>query len=75
MTNLLLRITFEDLLDLIRQLPPDQKRIVRQQIDADWSTRFGAALDAIQADIPPGISDDETQDDIDRAIGEVRARS
>lgn len=73
MVDLLLRVNFDDLLDLIKQLPPDQKRIIRQEIDADWSTRFEQALNAIHTDIPPGIPDEEAEADIEQAIREVRS--
>ena len=73
MSDVMLRISMADLLDLFAQLPSDQKRLVRQRIDEDWATRFGQALDAIHAEIPAGIPDDEAEADIEQAIRDVRS--
>ncbi|MBN1203101.1 MAG: hypothetical protein JXJ20_14725 [Anaerolineae bacterium] len=72
MSDLMLKIDLDDLFELIKQLSPEQRRLVRQRLDLDWSTRFAQALDAIQADIPPAITDDEAAAAIEQAVREVR---
>lgn len=72
MIDMKLRISFDDLLKLLNQLDPEQKRQVRERLDEDWATRFGQALDEIHADISNTVSPDEAEDDIERAIREVR---
>ena len=74
MADLMLRISLDDLLDLIAQLPSEQKRLVRQRLDEDWSARFGQALDAIHADMTTHVSDNELEAEIEQAIREVRSR-
>jgi hypothetical protein len=65
-------VKFDDLLKVIEQLPSDQKQIIRQRLDEEWSARFSAALAAIHADLPIGISDEELNADIQAAIDETR---
>jgi hypothetical protein len=73
LSTVMLPIKFEDLLELVTRLSPEQKRMLRQRMDEDWSARFGKALDAIHAEIPPDISEEEAQTDIEEAIHQVRA--
>lgn len=75
MIDMRLSVSLDDLLRAINQLDPEQKRMVRQQLDDDWAVRFGQAIDAIRADIPSGISADEVEADIEQAIREVRDQS
>ena len=65
-------INLDELLKMIDELPPEQKRAVRQHLDEDWSARFRQALDAIHADMPAGIPDDEVDADVEAAIRESR---
>jgi hypothetical protein len=68
-------IKFDDLLKVVDTLSPEQKRLLRQRIDETWSTRFGKALDDLQADLPTGLSEDEIQADIEAAIRDVRSKN
>jgi hypothetical protein len=72
MSTVMLPIRFEDLLELVTRLSPEQKQMLRQRMDADWSARFGQALDAIHAEIPPDVSEEDAQADIEEAIRQVR---
>lgn len=65
-------VRFEDMLKMLLDLPPEQKRIIRERLDEDWAARFGNALDRIHDDIPSGLSDEETQADVEAAIEESR---
>jgi hypothetical protein len=65
-------VNFDDLLELIDQLSSQQKQIIRQRIDEDWSRRFRAALDDIHQDMPTHISEEEVERDIEAAIEETR---
>jgi hypothetical protein len=62
-------------LELIDQLPPTEKLLVRRHLEQDWAERLAALLDRIQAGAPTGISDDEVAADVAEAIREVRAGS
>ena len=68
-------VQFDDLLRVIDQLSAEQKRIIRQRLDEEWSARFGDALDSLHADMPTDISDVEVQSDIVADIDEVRRDS
>jgi hypothetical protein len=65
-------VKFDDLLSVIEQLPAEQKQIIRQRLDVEWSERFGAALAAVHADMPVSIPQDELEADINAAIDDVR---
>ncbi len=65
-------VRFDDMLKMLLNLPPEQKRIIRQRLDEDWAARFGNALDAIHDDLPDGLSDEEIQADIEAAIEQSR---
>ena len=69
-------LKFDDLLRVIDELPAEQKRIIRQRLDEEWSARFGDALESLHADIHTTyVSDAEVEDDIVTAINEVRRDS
>ncbi len=70
-----MEVTFDDLLKIVDDLSPEQKRVLRQHLDEDWAARFGAALAAVHADMPAGLSDQEVQRDVDAAIDDVRRES
>ena len=68
-------VSLDELLKIIDQLPPEQKRAVRQYLDDDWSARFQQALGAIHADMPTTLPEDEIAADIEAAIQESRQDS
>ena len=65
-------VRFDDMLKMLLNLPPEQKRIIRQRLDEDWAARFGNALNAIQDDVPSKLSDEEIQADVEAAIKQSR---
>ena len=67
-----IRVDFDDLLDVIDQLSPEQKRILRQHLDEDWARRFGEALADVRADMPIDICAEELDVDVQAAIVETR---
>lgn len=66
-------VEFERLLESVDRLTPDQKDVLRRKLDGEWASEFRAAVNAIRADIPTNISDEEIQADIEQAIEEVRS--
>ena len=68
-------VSFDELLQIIDQLPPEQKRAVRQRLDDDWSARLQQALAAIHADMPTNVPENEIAADIAAAIQESRRDS
>jgi hypothetical protein len=66
------KVEFETLLDVVEQLSPEQKHILRQRLDDDWASRFRQVVTAIRADIPADLSEEEINADIEAAIAEVR---
>ncbi len=65
-------VKFDDLLSVIEQLPAEQKQIIRQRLDEEWTVRFGAALAAVHADMPTDVPEDELEADVNAAIDAVR---
>jgi len=61
-------IQFDDLLKIIDSLSPEQKRLLLQHIDENWSKRLGKALDDLQADFPIDLSNQTIKTDIEAAI-------
>ena len=57
---------------MIDNLSPEQRRTVRQHLDEDWSARFRQVLEAIHADMPTDILEDEIAADVEAAIHESR---
>lgn len=73
MSRLMVPVNFEDLLALVESLTPEQKALLRERLDDEWSARFGKALDDIQVGIPAGVSGEEAQADVEKAIDESRS--
>jgi hypothetical protein len=69
-----MEVTFDNLLKMVDDLSPEQKRILRQHLDEDWSARFGATLAVIHANMPAGISQEEIERDVEDAVEDVRRR-
>lgn len=63
---------FEQILNSVDRLSSEQRKILRAKLNETWATQFGNAVDSIRSRIPAGITDEEMQDDIERAIREVR---
>ncbi|GIK65247.1 MAG: hypothetical protein BroJett018_30410 [Chloroflexota bacterium] len=66
-------IEFEQILESVDKLTSEQKEILRRKLDGEWASEFRAAINAIRADMPADISEEEIQADIERAIEEVRS--
>ena len=71
----MLNIKFDDLLKVVDSLSPEQKRLLREHLNENWSDRFGKALTDLQADVPTGIPEEEVQADIEEAIRQVRSKN
>jgi len=65
-------VQFDDLLKVIEHLPAEQKRIIRERLDAEWAARFGDALASLYADIPRDIPEAEREADIETAVAKTR---
>ena len=63
-----LPIQFDDLLKIIDSLSPEQKHLLLQHIDENWSSRLANALDDLQIQSPIELSNDAIKPDIEAAI-------
>lgn len=73
-----LEIPFQKLLNVLDQLTPDEKLVVRKKLEkekvATWQERFGKALQTLgKRNVK--FSEEEVEADIKRAIAEVRSRA
>lgn len=73
-----LEIPFQKLLNVLDQLTPDEKLVVRKKLEkekvATWQERFGRALQTLgKRNVK--FSEEEVEADIKRAIAEVRSRA
>lgn len=73
-----LEIPFQKLLNVLDQLTPDEKLVIRKKLEkekvASWQERFGRALQTLgKRNVK--FSEDEVEADIKKAIAEVRNRA
>ncbi len=73
-----LEIPFQKLLNVLDQLTPDEKLVIRKKLEkekvATWQERFGRALQTLgKRNIK--FSEEEVEADVKRAIAEVRSRA
>ncbi len=73
-----LEIPFQKLLNVLDQLTPDEKLVIRKKLEkekvATWQERFGRALQTLgKRNVK--FSEEEVEADVKRAIAEVRSRA
>ncbi|MBM4139982.1 MAG: hypothetical protein FJ242_00580 [Nitrospira sp.] len=68
-------IPFQRLLNVIDQLTPDEKLVLKKRLEKEkvttWQERFGKALQYLGKK-NKGFSEKEVEEDVKRAIAEVR---
>ncbi|MFH1562152.1 MAG: hypothetical protein ABIF11_01850 [Nitrospirota bacterium] len=65
------KISFEDIVDVVRALPSDKKIKLHDILDKDWQEEFDQALTSVRTKMSKFTSE-EIDADIDAALTEVR---
>lgn len=73
-----LEIPFQKLLNVLDQLTPDEKLVIRKKLEkekvATWQERFGRALQTLGKKNVK-FYEEEIEADVKRAVAEVRSRA